>query len=79
MSPRLLSEVTCDTAMDQAESRARPLPRRRLRIMRPARVFIRARKPCLRLRRRLFGWKVLLLTTDLFLLDRPLRPRLVVA
>ena len=42
--------------------RARPLARRFLRIARPARVFIRARKPCLRLRRRVFGWKVRLVT-----------------
>jgi hypothetical protein len=40
----------------QAESRFRPRERRRLRIIRPARVDIRARKPCLRLRRRTFGW-----------------------
>jgi len=30
--------------------------RRRFRIMRPARVDMRARKPCLRFRRRTFGW-----------------------
>ena len=39
----------------QAESRLRPLARRRLRIACPARVDIRARKPCLRLRRRTLG------------------------
>jgi hypothetical protein len=40
----------------QAESRFRPLARRRLRISRPARVDMRARKPCLRFRRRTLGW-----------------------
>ncbi len=49
-------------ACPQADKRARPLARRRLRISRPALVLMRALKPCLRLRRRLFGWKVLLLT-----------------
>ena len=43
-------------AADQADSRVRPLSRRALRIERPARVLIRARKPCLRARRRVFGW-----------------------
>ena len=38
-----------------AERRARPLARRRLRICRPARVDMRARNPCLRLRFRTFG------------------------
>lgn len=42
----------------QAESRSRPLRRRAAMIARPARVRIRSRKPCLRARRRLFGWKV---------------------
>src|SRR5207244_12953801 len=40
----------------QAESRFRPLARRRLRISLPARVAIRARKPCLRFRLRTLGW-----------------------
>ncbi len=40
----------------QAESRLRPLARRRFRIACPARVDMRARKPCLRLRRRTLGW-----------------------
>lgn len=39
-------------------SRFRPFARRFLRIWRPDRVFIRARKPWVRLRRRLFGWYV---------------------
>ncbi len=43
---------------DQAESRVRPLSRRALMIDRPARVRIRARKPCLRARRRVLGWNV---------------------
>src|SRR5947209_753466 len=45
---------------DQAVSRERPLRRRAAMIARPARVRIRNRKPCLRARRRLFGWNVLL-------------------
>ena len=44
-----------------AESSVRPLARRAARIERPARVRIRKRKPCTLARRRLFGWKVLLL------------------
>ncbi len=43
---------------DQADSRVRPLSRRALMIDRPARVRIRARKPCLRARRRVLGWNV---------------------
>ena len=42
--------------------RERPLARRAERIARPARVRIRSRKPCFLWRRRLFGWKVRLLT-----------------
>lgn len=42
----------------QADSRARLLARLFFRIDRPARVRMRARKPCFRLRRRLLGWKV---------------------
>jgi len=41
---------------NQAESRDRPLSRRALRIARPARVFIRFRKPCFFDRFRLLGW-----------------------
>ena len=47
---------------DQAESSVRPLPRRAARMARPARVRMRERKPCFLARRRLFGWKVRLLT-----------------
>jgi hypothetical protein len=41
---------------DQADRRERPLSRRALMIERPARVRIRARNPCLRALRRVFGW-----------------------
>ena len=46
----------------QAESSARPLRRRAARIARPARVRMRRRKPWVLARRRLFGWKVRLVT-----------------
>jgi hypothetical protein len=46
----------------QADSSERPLPRRAARMARPARVRIRRRKPWVLARRRLFGWKVRLLT-----------------
>ena len=49
----------------QAESRSRPLRRRAARMARPARVRIRSRKPWVLARRRLFGWKVRLLTSKL--------------
>ena len=49
----------------QAASFWRPLRRRDATIARPARVRMRSRKPCLRLRRRLFGWYVRLLTAML--------------
>lgn len=54
--------TVCGLASFQAERRLRPLLRRAEIIDRPARVRIRERKPCLRLRRRLLGWKVRLLT-----------------
>lgn len=41
-----------------ADSSVRPLRRRAARIARPARVFIRRRKPWVFARRRVFGWKV---------------------
>ena len=44
--------------VDQADRRVRPLARRDFSTARPARVLIRARKPCLRARRRWLGWKV---------------------
>lgn len=46
----------------QADRRARPLRRRAARIALPARVRMRRRNPWVRARRRLFGWKVRLLT-----------------
>ena len=46
----------------QADSSTRPLRRRAARMARPARVCIRSRKPWVFARRRLFGWKVRLLT-----------------
>jgi hypothetical protein len=49
----------------QADSRARPLRRRAEIMLRPARVRIRRRKPWVRLRRRLLGWNVRLLTGKL--------------
>jgi hypothetical protein len=42
----------------QAERRFLPFARRALMIDRPARVDMRARKPCLRARLRRLGWKV---------------------
>ena len=45
----------CAAGSTQAERRSRPLERRADRIARPARVRIRARKPCVLARRRLFG------------------------
>ena len=47
---------------DQAERTRRPLRRRADKIARPARVRMRSRNPCVRARRRLFGWNVRLLT-----------------
>ena len=41
--------------------RLRPLARRRLRTCRPFLVAMRTRNPCVRLRRRRFGWKVTLM------------------
>jgi hypothetical protein len=54
----------------QADRRLRPLTRRAARIARPARVRMRSRNPWVRDRRRLFGWKVRLLTVDLPILAR---------
>lgn len=55
----------------QAESSERPLRRRADRMLRPARVRMRRRKPWVLARRRLFGWKVRLLTMDLRNLSGP--------
>jgi hypothetical protein len=57
----------------QAVSFSRPLARRALTIARPARVRIRSRNPCVFARRRLFGWKVRLVTTDSADLSGPAR------
>jgi hypothetical protein len=53
------------TEKPQAESSERPLRRRADRMARPARVRMRRRKPWVLARRRLFGWKVRLLTSVL--------------
>ena len=45
-------------SMTYAEMRARPLARRADRMLRPARVLMRSRKPWVLARRRLLGWKV---------------------
>jgi hypothetical protein len=50
---------------DQADSFSRPLRLRAAKMARPARVRIRWRKPWVRLRRRLLGWNVRLLTGKL--------------
>ena len=42
--------------------RLRPLARRRASTRRPPTVAMRARKPCVRLRRRTFGWYVRFMT-----------------
>ena len=57
------SPPTCLPESAQADRRARPLARRAARIARPARVRMRSRKPWVFERRRLFGWKVRLLTS----------------
>jgi hypothetical protein len=55
IAPEADEGVAFADPVDQAESRARPLARRDFSTARPARVLIRARKPCLRARRRLLG------------------------
>lgn len=63
--PEVLAAAHAITAREhqsQADSLARPLRRRSPRIARPARVRMRRRKPCFLERRRVFGWKVRLLT-----------------
>lgn len=50
------------TCRAQPARRTRPRRRREERMARPARVRMRRRKPWVRLRRRLLGWKVRLLT-----------------
>jgi hypothetical protein len=51
-----------EASTGQTARRLRPLVRREDRMARPARVRMRSRKPCVLARRRLFGWKVRLLT-----------------
>lgn len=46
----------CSTYDDETVRRFRPFARRRFRTMRPFLVDMRTRKPCVRLRRRRFGW-----------------------
>lgn len=50
--------VTTVQSVDQADKRWRPLRRRAFSTARPARVDMRARKPCFIDRRFLFGWYV---------------------
>lgn len=75
-SPRAASADSRETArrhdppVSYAERAARPLPRRFARMARPARVRIRRRKPWVLARRRLFGWKVRLLTRGLQRINR---------
>jgi hypothetical protein len=54
--PSRTDRCGCWTEIGHAVSLARPRRRRLFTIARPARVRIRERKPCLRERRRLFGW-----------------------
>src|SRR5690606_18060661 len=53
---------------DYGQSRARPLARRAASTLRPPLVAMRARKPWVRLRRRLLGWNVLFMTAGPLLL-----------
>jgi hypothetical protein len=55
VSPEAKECVAFANPVDQADRRARPLARRDFSTARPARVLMRARKPCLRARRRLLG------------------------
>ena len=64
-APRVSRFGLASTARGQAESSVRPLARRAERMPRPARVRMRARKPCFLARRRLLGWKVRLLMGSL--------------
>src|SRR5690606_21672078 len=60
--------VTRNAGAPQGVSCARPFARRRFRTSRPALVAMRARKPCVRARLSLLGWKVRFMC-----LTRPLR------
>ena len=57
--------VAClDQAGDETVSRFRPLALRRFRTSRPFFVLMRTRKPCVRRRRRRFGWNVRFMIAD---------------
>lgn len=60
-SSAVLSRFSRASKRIYADSSVRPLRRRAARMARPARVFMRRRKPWVLARRRLFGWKVRLL------------------
>ena len=51
---------------EETVRRLRPLARRRFRTCRPFLVAMRTRNPCVRLRRRRFGWKVTLMFGSLW-------------
>ncbi len=55
LQPRLLRDACRLHGGGQTVRRLRPLRRRRERTLRPFLVLIRSRKPCVFLRRRLFG------------------------
>ena len=82
MPPRTVRENSADdrsrlvlgTPALHADSSARPLRRRAARMARPARVRMRALKPCVRARRRLLGWNVrltMMRTTFTVFRERP--------
>ena len=58
---RMTRLALASTRQNYADSSVRPLRRRAPRMARPARVRMRSLNPCTLERRRLFGWKVLLL------------------
>ena len=55
--------ISSGSALRQTERRCRPLRRRRASTARPAFDRILTRKPCVRLRRRRFGWNVLFISS----------------
>ena len=55
---------------NQAERRLRPLARRALRMARPLRVAMRARKPCRRARFKRLGWKVRFISKTSYLFEK---------
>ena len=58
---------------EETERRLRPFARRRFRTWRPFLVAIRTRNPCVRLRRRRFGWNVTLIVGSPAAIERRLR------